>query len=810
MSELPEQETSREQQTGDRDILLIVDDVEMNRVILGEQFKGAYRIIEAENGVEALRLTAQYQKELAAILLDVVMPEMDGFQVLEVLGAQGLMRQVPVFLITSDDSMESMNRGYELGVMDIIGKPIVPRFVKRRVESVVELFRAREQLGQTVERQEAALWEKAQEIQQLNTSIIETLATAIEFRDCESGQHVKRIHDVTLLLLRALVHMDPVRYQFSEEQLQQVATAAIMHDVGKIAIPDYILNKPGRLTREECAVMKQHTIRGCELLDRIPKSQTNPIYRYAYDICRHHHERWDGRGYPDQLKGDEISIWAQVVSVADVYDALVSPRVYKPPYQHDKAMEMILGGECGTFNPVLMQCLQRVSETLREAYAAAEAEAPAHTPERAGQIVNESIFTFLSRIPGGIFRYAADKAEQIDYISQGLLELYGCNETEFRRITRNCFPGMVHPEDVERVQREIRSQIQDGLDDQVTYRIIRADGAVRWVEDRGRLVRDQDGKQWFYVVLLDITEKINYQHELERGNIRQQVLADLSNDIFFDIDCRGGRIDVFGDFEKRFGRPPCPQDFMQFRICGENCAYCQTLPEVFSHPTESVLSNRMAADIALLDGEGAPVWCRFQSAVLRGESGLVQHHIGRLLDLHELIVQNQENRQQAQHDGLTHLLNRATAVSRIQERLKQPHGPGGCMLLLMDVDNFKQINDTLGHPEGDRALRHLAQRLRETFREGDIVARFGGDEFIVFLPHVRAPELVQSRLEAFCSRVPDGYRGKAPFTCSIGGVFCDLPDVPFQKLYEQADNALYDAKRTGKGKVCVRDWVRKP
>lgn len=350
---------------GKRDTILIVDDMEINRAILCEAFRGERKVLEAENGREALDIVRANPQSIAAILLDVVMPVMDGFAFLEELANLGLMERIPVFLITADCSEKNMHRGYDMGVMDIISKPVVPYFVRRRVNSVVELYQAREQLRGVVDYQEQELEQQAQEIQELNRSIIESLSTAIEFRDCESGEHVRRIHDLTALLLRGLRSEGFQGCSFTDEQIEQIATASIMHDVGKIAIPDSILNKPGRLTAEEFEVMKTHTIKGCELLDQIPKSRDNPIYQYAYDICRHHHERWDGRGYPDGLKGEEISIWAQVVALADVYDALTNQRCYKPPFTHQEAADMILGGQCGTFSPVLMAAFSHLLEEIR-------------------------------------------------------------------------------------------------------------------------------------------------------------------------------------------------------------------------------------------------------------------------------------------------------------------------------------------------------------------------------------------------------------------------------------------------------------
>lgn len=340
--------------------ILIVDDIEMNRVVLRTTFEEDYEILEAENGREALRIIGENTDHLSAVLLDLMMPEVDGFGVLEEMNRLKLMETIPVFLITAENSSEVLKKGYDFGVVDIIGKPITPYFIKRRIGNVIEL-------NHLVSAQDAMLRRQATEIRELNRTVLETLATAIEFRDCDSGEHVNHMSKLTLCFLKAINQYYP-EYAIDEEEMQAIADAAVMHDVGKIAIPDSILGKPGKLTKEEFDIMKTHTLRGCELLESVPKMKENPVYEYAYDICRHHHERWDGNGYPDGLKGEEISIWSQAVSVADVYDALVSKRVYKAAYPHDEAIRMIMDGECGAFSPMILECLLKSQDEMAEIY----------------------------------------------------------------------------------------------------------------------------------------------------------------------------------------------------------------------------------------------------------------------------------------------------------------------------------------------------------------------------------------------------------------------------------------------------------
>lgn len=344
--------------------LLIVDDDEINREILENIFASYYLIEEAENGKEGLESILRDPSRLCAVLLDVMMPEMDGLEVLHHLKAQNLLEKIPVFLITAEASDSVMKEAYQLGVMDVISKPVVPYVVLRRVQSVVELFLARKRLGDTVRLQEQELIERAKKIIELNQGMIETLSAAIEFRNGESGEHVRRIHDITKFLL---THTR-LGEGMTAEEIDNIALAAVMHDVGKIAIPDAILGKPGRLTKEEFEIMKTHTVQGGYLLEKIPQLRESGVYEYAYDIALHHHERWDGRGYPDGLKGDEISIWAQIVSLADVYDALTSKRVYKDAFTREESLRMIRDGECGIFNPWLLECFNEVEPEICKLY----------------------------------------------------------------------------------------------------------------------------------------------------------------------------------------------------------------------------------------------------------------------------------------------------------------------------------------------------------------------------------------------------------------------------------------------------------
>lgn len=344
--------------------LLVVDDVDVNRIILTELFSEEYEVLEAENGKEALAMLKEYGKEISAVLLDIVMPEVDGFGVLESMTAQGIIETVPVVLITGEYDDNSILKGYRYGVADIISKPFNSDIVYRRVSNVVALYSHKQDLETKLQEQKRIMEEQSEKIKQSNLFVIDALSTTVEFRSLESGEHITRIRTLTRVLLENLRSV----YPLSDDEIETISNASALHDIGKIAIPDSILLKPGRLTKEEFEIMKTHTTRGCDILESLNYAQDRQYYQYCYEICRHHHERWDGNGYPDGLKGDEISIWAQATALADVYDALSSKRVYKDAYSHKQSIDMIANGECGVFNPKLLECFLDVSDIILQEY----------------------------------------------------------------------------------------------------------------------------------------------------------------------------------------------------------------------------------------------------------------------------------------------------------------------------------------------------------------------------------------------------------------------------------------------------------
>ena len=349
-----------------KETILIVDDSALNRMVLIEILgKENYTFLEAENGQQAVELL-DCHPEVDLLLLDITMPEIDGFGVLEIMNQYHWIEETPVIMISAEDSYTFVERAYDLGASDYITRPFDASVVCRRVSNTLMLYAKQKRLVQMVAEQ---VYEK----EKVSNTMISILSHIVEFRNNESGLHVVHIRTITELLLRRL-RKKTDRYPLTEADISLISTASALHDIGKINIPEQILNKPGRLTKEEFDIIKTHSAVGEHMLRQIPFNQNEPLVKVAREICRWHHERWDGRGYPDGLKGDEIPISAQVVSLADVYDALTSERCYKAAFDHETALNMIVNGECGAFNPLLLECLMDGADQIKQAMQETEEE----------------------------------------------------------------------------------------------------------------------------------------------------------------------------------------------------------------------------------------------------------------------------------------------------------------------------------------------------------------------------------------------------------------------------------------------------
>ncbi len=342
------------------DTILIVDDIEINRLILREILQSDYNILEAENGVEAVDILFNIGDVPQAVLLDIMMPGMDGFEVLQLIKSNPRTEKIPVLFITAADASTNESRGLMEGAADYISKPFNPDVVKVRVDSHIQLKRYRDGL-------ETMLEKKTYELITLHERTLETLATIIEYRSLESGTHIRRSSELTRILVHAMLKSDKFAKQLLELQYKSIIKAVALHDIGKVGIPDSILLKPGPLTKEEFTVMQQHSTIGSKIIDSIAKNATDDAkyLMHCRHICQSHHERWDGRGYPEGLAGDKIPLSARILSVVDVYDALANKRCYKPAMTHEQALGIVTDGAGTQFDPDIVAILSDVSEKFR-------------------------------------------------------------------------------------------------------------------------------------------------------------------------------------------------------------------------------------------------------------------------------------------------------------------------------------------------------------------------------------------------------------------------------------------------------------
>ena len=338
-----------------RQKILIVDDAKFNRDILKEFLGETYDYLEAENGNQAIQMIGE-NIGIDLMLLDINMPQMNGFEVLEIMKRSQCIAETPVIMISSEDAVDTMRKAYELGITDYITRPFDSVIVKKRVQNTLGLYMNQKHLINVV-------YDQVYEKEENNNIMIQIMSNILGSRNSESREHILHIKTATEMMLRQLVKVTDA-YPLTEADIALITTASSLHDIGKIRIPEEILNKPGRLTDEEFKIMKKHSELGAAIIKDMDFPQDHPLVHTAWEISRWHHERWDGKGYPDGLKGEEIPISAQVVSIVDVYDALTSERCYKKAFDHDTAIQMILDGQCGQFNPILLKCLKELSIQL--------------------------------------------------------------------------------------------------------------------------------------------------------------------------------------------------------------------------------------------------------------------------------------------------------------------------------------------------------------------------------------------------------------------------------------------------------------
>lgn len=764
--------------------ILIADDSEMNRELLAAILEEEYDIIQVNDGVQAVDCLQRQAEEISLLLLDIVMPHMDGFEVLSYMNKEHWIDAIPVVIISSENSPIYIKRGYDLGATDFIGKPFDANMVLRRSANAILLGAKQRRMTSIVSNQ---IYER----EKSSKLMINILSHIVEFRNGESGLHVLHIQTITEMLLRQLVQKENNRYALSKEQIRMITTASALHDIGKISIPDEILNKPGRLTAEEFAVIKGHSMAGANMLSELPLDQKEePLVKTAYEICRWHHERYDGGGYPDGLKGEEIPVSAQVVALADVYDALTSERCYKDAYSHEKAIEMILAGQCGAFNPLMLECLLDISSSLKKKMGYKSKERYEQTDlsdiaSRFHDFEMDSSEKIVQQLEFERMRYnfLAEGSRNIVFtytISPPLLTFNqagckrsGITEPSFSPLQSGVLKDLVEEQSLKRLIRKITQATRETPD--VTSNLFLTDGKnpchyrckcrVIWTDGAEKGYTGVVGK------LTDITDDY-----MVMENVREEGLKVLEKD----------RSAEFSSFYDRFKKCGFSTDgteawlllqYLQISYdlvryvdpitnkvihiekdgkmwesetacsdiwnCLEKCSNCisrlsmqtrkrMTKLEVAGDDPYQVVSMYVEID-------GKPC-CLEMASRIDGDfmpDGYSKDEILSSVRIHK---------EKVYIDPVTGVYNKRYYVEKLSKM------DNAAALMFADIKNFKRINENFGHQAGDDVLRQVAGVLRDAAAGKGDVLRYSGDDFVTVFFKATEEELSEIQKE-MCRRV---------------------------------------------------------
>ena len=783
----------------ERQTILIVDDAEMNRMMLSDMLGDQYDYVEAADGREALRILEK-NVSIDLMLLDINMPEMNGFEVLEEMNRYHWIQEIPVIMITAEESVESMEHAYSLGVTDYIPRPFNVYIVRRRVENTLNLYVNQKRLMRLVSDQIA-------EKEENNTLMVSILSNVVEIRNHESGDHIRNIRRITELLLHQLVQKTKA-YHLSEEDIALIKTASSLHDIGKITIPEEILNKPGKLTKEEFEIMKTHSAAGAQILEQMKYGQDKPLYRYALEICRWHHERWDGHGYPDGLMGEEIPISAQIVAIADVYDALTSERCYKKAYDHTTAINMILNGECGAFNPLLLECLTETASQLRivtgvngdvmpyrfELNRLSE-EILAHADLPKNDRVQNLLDTMQERIDffastsGGIqFEY--------DAVSR-LVDVTNWNEPpQYRHSVKNVTRAndfrYLSQKDFKRLWDAMEATTKENPEFALSI-LFPVGNEYHWCDLRVRtLWSDLRPDHYIAAVgqLLDPQMK-----EVKEFPAHVGPLDSASPVILQNIRCLQSVFDIVRLVD------PTTYDVLELDEAGVlrnskqhcsafwnndgTCANC-TSARAFAQKSTLNKLEFTSTDMYFvvskyLNLNGTP--CVLEMLSRLDEGRWIDANGTRLL-----LDRNHDNNMDLFLDPVTE------TYSRRYYETYRAHLEGMESIAIIDANRFKQVNDSFGHPAGDAVLREIARSIKNCIRKTDILIRYGGDEFLLLFPKM-SEEILERKMQEISQAVENIRIADYPelrLSISIGGV---TGVHPITEAIRQADLRMYAQKQ---------------
>lgn len=764
--------------------ILIADDSEMNRELLAAILEEEYDIIQANDGVQAVDCLQRHAEEISLLLLDIVMPHMDGFEVLSYMNKEHWIDSIPVVIISSENSPIYIKRGYDLGATDFIEKPFDANMVLRRSANAILLGAKQRRMTSIVSNQ---IYER----EKSSKLMINILSHIVEFRNGESGLHVLHIQTITEMLLRQLVQKENNRYALSKEQIRMITTASALHDIGKISIPDEILNKPGRLTAEEFAVIKGHSMAGANMLSELPLDQKEePLVKTAYEICRWHHERYDGGGYPDGLKGEEIPVSAQVVALADVYDALTSERCYKDAYSHEKAIEMILAGQCGAFNPLMLECLLDISSSLKKKMGYKSKERYEQTDlsdiaSRFHDFEMDSSEKIVQQLEFERMRYnfLAEGSRNIVFtytISPPLLTFNqagckrsGITEPSISPLQSGVLKDLVEEQSLKRLIRKITQAtretpdvvsnlfLTDGKNPchyRCKCRVIWTDGAEKGytgvvgkltditddymvmenVREEGLKVLEKDRSAEFSS-FYDRFKKCGFSTDGTEAWLLLQYLQ-ISYDLVRYVDPITNKVIHIEKDGKMWESETACSDIWN---CLEKCSNCisrlsmqtrkrMTKLEVAGDDPYQVVSMYVEID-------GKPC-CLEMASRLDGDfmpDGYSRDEILSSVRIHK---------EKVYIDPVTGVYNKRYYVEKLSKM------DNAAALMFADIKNFKRINENFGHQAGDDVLRQVADVLRDVAAGKGDVLRYSGDDFVTVFFKATEEELSEIQKE-MCRRV---------------------------------------------------------
>lgn len=794
-----------------RKTVLIVDDEEINRVILSSMLSGNYDTLEAENGREALEICRARRGEIAIMLLDIIMPAMDGIEVLEAMNQLGYIEEIPVVMISTETGSETMKKAYDLGAVDYIPRSSYSReIILRRIQNTIMLFSKQKQLA-------AAVADQFHQRQHDNELMVSILSHVVEFRNAESGLHVLHIGILTEMLLEGLLAKTD-RYAILRKDIPLIRMASAFHDIGKIAVPESILNKPGRLTPEEFEIVKSHSEKGAEMLEAIEEVQGEAFMRYAIDICRYHHERYDGKGYPTGKSGDDIPIHAQVVALADVYDALTSVRCYKRAFTHEEALAMIANGECGAFNPLLLSVLLESSEAIKKKMSEKDPKAFLAAPG-----LSRAAFEELSASSGEAsrdYRLLLDE-RRINDIFTGLTDeawftfTFGERTTlSFNKAAVERF-GLVqyseHPFDVgspwgkknqkawEIIQREIARSTKDRPAFSFEFPLIlHGESRVFHVEG-STLAGFGDGQD---LIAVGRIEDATADQRIRKGVLTP--FKDTSSGDFLTfghdftlaeakiiLETERGNFDLVRLVSEEFGTEAIIGDDLTLRQGESEDSYwdkgqnleCNSLSQTDREKGKSTHFRVHGSNLYFVISrkiliEGEPY-------VLELLSRIDENALASFEKDDNLLYAVASFSRKLYRDSTLDCRTRRYYDDKVKDRV------GSYCVALLDMDNFKSINDTVGHESGDIALKKAVSAIRSRIRLDDEVIRFGGDEFIIVFPDMDE-EIFKKKLESVLEAIHAESVEGISIAASCGGV---RGTGSIEGLLRKADKALYQAKK---------------